>query len=345
MKIISAKKLSEALSKAQGVGLVEESFTICNCEIVLRNLIPDQYEAIVNETKELEDMAFMHAYQRAHVARSIVEINGMDLRDVKFVEVEEEDPKKPDHVRTIKIELHNWINKYVLGSWSKEAILVAFRKVGDVVSQAEEKAKEGIQFLTPEETPEEKFRRIVGELREAEEDLPVEVVSHIMHEAGYLRKSTSEEVAAVDERLSRLAAEQAQQVEEAPVEPPPPPEPVQPSAPTPQELMARRAPLNRIPVQTPPVPRAEPQELTRVAPVAPPVPPTTPAARSSKIAALEGEALDDEAIAMAGPPGLRHQEVAELSHKAEPMNPKAFGSIVEQPPVGGVNPRYRPPQR
>lgn len=353
MKIVSARKLSEALSKAQGVGLVEERFTISDCEVVLRNLRPDEYEAIIQETKELSDLAYLNAYQRSHVCRSIVEINGLDLREMRFVEVEEDDPKtgKP---RSYKIELHSYLDKYVLSTWSKEAIFTAYRKVGDVITLAEDQAKKGIVFRIPEEAPEDRLRRVLGELREAEEDMPYEVIARTLDEFGYARRTTSDEVQAVDDRLSKLSEDLPKEEpapSPAPVAEPVPapapqvtlPEPPAAPTPSPQELMARRVPLNQLPIQVP--------SVARMAPVAQEVPGGK--SRSATIAALEGNLADSAELA--GPPGLvqayqlptrdGQQEVAELSHKAAHINPKEVSSILDQPPVGGINPRFRPPPR
>lgn len=325
MRIISAKKLSEALTKAQGVGLVEERFTIGDCEVVLRNLRPDEYESIIGETHDEEDLAYLNAYQKSHVSRSIVELNGQDLRDVQFVDVEEDDPKT-GKTRSIKIELHAWITKNILNTWSKEAIFTAYRKIGDVVTLAEERAKAGITFRVPEESRDDKYRRILGELREAEEDLPLELVERLLADFGYMRKTTAKEAAAVDERLAKVE--------------PPPPEPVpQPPEPAPDAVMARRQPLNQLPVQVPSVIRTPP-------PLAPDTPPAQ--SRAAKIAALEGDV--DSAI-LAGPPvppqviQAPQAEVAELSRKQDRADPKGVSQILDQPPTGGINPRYRNPNQ
>ena len=66
MGTVSAKQLNTAMAKAKAVGMVEEGFTIGDCEVVLRNLRPDEYEAVVAETSELEDLTYLNAYQSAH---------------------------------------------------------------------------------------------------------------------------------------------------------------------------------------------------------------------------------------------------------------------------------------
>jgi hypothetical protein len=348
MRIISAKKLSEALSKAQGVGLVEERFTISDCEIVLRNLRPDEYEAIIEDTKELPDLAFTNAYQRAHVCRSIVEINGVDLRDVRFVETEEDDAKT-GKARTLKLELHTYLDKQVLATWSKEAIFTAYRKVGDVITIAEDQAKKGIVFRIPEEAPEDKLRRLLGELRETEEDMPFEVIARTLDEFGYSHKMTSSEALAVEDRLSKLSEVLPKESEAAPekpavVETQPVAAPLDPSTASGkdlQEALARRTPLNQLPVNVPSVVRTVPTASDA----------TETKSRSATIAALEGNMADSAELA--GPPNQAYQlptrdvsnEIAELSHKALPVNAKEVSRILDQPPSGGINPRFRPPQR
>lgn len=103
--------------------------------------------------------------------------------------------------------------------------------------------------------------------------------------------------------------------------------------------MARRVPLNQLPIQVP--------SVVRTAPPAQEVPGSN--TRSATIAAIEGNLADSAELA--GPPGVvqayqlptrdSQQEVAELSHKATPINPKEVSRILDQPPVGGINPRFR----
>ena len=94
MGVVSAKQLNEALAQAKSVGLVEEKFKMGDCEIAVRNLRPEEYESVVQECKDLEDLAYLNKWQEGHVCRSIIEINGVDLRDTDFVEVEEPDPHR-----------------------------------------------------------------------------------------------------------------------------------------------------------------------------------------------------------------------------------------------------------
>src|ERR1700744_3789741 len=86
MATLKAKRLQEALQKARNVGRVEEAVTIDDCAMVLQNLAPEDYNLIVQETADLEGAEYLHAYQIAHVSRSVVEIEGVDLRDVQFIE-------------------------------------------------------------------------------------------------------------------------------------------------------------------------------------------------------------------------------------------------------------------
>ena len=322
MKTLSAKKLSAAISKAQGVGIVEERVNIDDCEFVLRSLRPDEYEAIIDSTKDIEDIAYVHAYQKAHVCRAIVELNGVDLRDVRFIEVDEEDPKKPGHSRTINIELHDWIFKYVLSSWGREAIISAYRKLGDVVAEAEKKSKEGIVFRVPEETDEDKYRRLLGELKESESELPADLVSRLLSEYGYAHKVTEQEVKEAAEKLSTVEPEKVD-AEPVPVE-------EVPDNPTPEEIMKARTPLNRVSEGR--VPTVLSQPPSTVTP--------EPKSRTAQIAELEGGEDLPVPDTNSPPP-----EVAVLERKMDPVNPKAIAAVLDKPPMGGLNPRYRPPPR
>ena len=398
MATLQATKIREALQKAKRVGRVEEAVTIDGCPLVLQNLAPDDYDAIHAELEGLEDVEYLHAFQAAHVARSIVELGDQDLRDVDFVEDEvpsgkvllsgslskalaEELLKKikssggegsitPDgEVRLVKLERHEWLRTRVLSDWGREALAVAWRKFAEVLASADEKAKNGIQFKIPDESSEERYRRLLGELKEVEEDLPTELVQSILGDAGYMTKSSKEELEAVEQKMRNMASssqEEAQEEEE--VAPPPPVQPVrraapepqpQPSqaapvqkGPDPQELMRNRQPLNRQAV-APPVP--QPQARTRVQPAgeAAPVPEQLRRAaqannsilgRSAQIAALEG-AVDPSLVDEPPPRVPRSEEVAELSQRGPEVDGRQVAGITDQPPVVGINPRFRPPPK
>ncbi len=208
MGTISARALRESLQKAENVGIVEERFPLDDLELVVRNLRPDEYEALNSDVKDLDGLEYLYGFQLGHVKRAIVEMNGTDLRDVQYVEDEEDDPKKPGTTRTVKLELADWLLKNYLCTWSKEAVFVAYRKVEDAVAQAEKKAKNGIEFLTPDETDEDRFRRLAGELKELEDALPAKLVDHVLDQNGYMRKSTADEVKRAMETADRIAREE-----------------------------------------------------------------------------------------------------------------------------------------
>lgn len=412
MGTISAKKISDALSKAKDVGAVEEPLTIDDTTIVLRNLRPDQFIAIYDENKEREGIDAMFAFQKSHICRSIVEINGVDLRDVDFVEVEEEvkDPKTGDPVldqqgqpkiKKVKLERHEYVRQHVLNSWSKEPVGVAFRKFNDVLKLAEDKAKSKVQFVLPDMTPEEKFRESIGNVREIIDEVPEALADSILEEAGLMRISRADEIKRAQEVMDNLARDQEaaakaqQEAQEAQVsqQAAPPPQtpqaapagpPVDPARPrvrqaSPEEIMARRSPLNRQSVEVP-NPNPQPTIATpQTAHQAPPQPPPQVSGaealqavqRSQQIARLEQASLDMEVpLAPPGDPNMtpRHvvpgqaatgqalpnaphlqrgtpPEAPVLAHKGrEQVDMKAFDKIVEKPPMAGINPRFRAPR-
>jgi hypothetical protein len=348
MGTISAKKLNEALSRAKNVGLVEESFIIDGCDLTLRNLRPDEYAATLQDCQGLEDVSYLNAYQRGHIARSIIAINGVDFHETEFVEVEEDDPKKPGQIKLVKLELHNYLSRYILGTWSKESIYTAYRKFGDVLELAERKAKAGIDFVIPEETEAEKYRRLLIEAKEVESNIPDTLLDKILDDMGFLRKSTAADLKAAMEKTDQLAREQAEKEPEPAVEKEA--EPAQEAAPPVQASVDSRLVMNQ-PVGAKPVdPHQTLQQAIAArqagaqAPQTAPQPEPTAASRSAKIAALEADAGD---LSLSGgvEPGMnREMEVIELK-KLERIDPKIVGQIVDQAPVSGINPRFRPPPR
>jgi len=362
MSTLTAKKLSDALDKAKNVGFVEETFTVENCEVTLRNLRPDEYVASMEACEGLEDVAYLHAYQKEHLSRSIVVLNGVDLREVKHVEVEEPDPKKSGEMRTVKVELHTFLLTNVVNTWGKEAIFTTYRKFSEVLEAAERKANEGVKFIMPEETEEEKYRRLLLEAKEVEGELPNALVETILGEHGWMQKSTAEEAKAAMERADQLAREEAKKAEEGSPEPSAqeapkvverPQESTAEPAPTPQAAPEPETPA-RPPAKVPVDPHATLQkviETRRKAPVQSAQEEKSEdekSSRAAQIAALEAEAgIGVEVPEGAEIPVLQPEdapEVAELK-KQEPVDPKKAARILDQPPVSGINPRFKPPTR
>jgi hypothetical protein len=359
MGTIGSDKLSASLAKAKNIGLVEESFTLEGCDLTLRNLRPDEYVAALDGCKDLEEAAYLHGYQIEHIARSIVEVNGTDLRDVQFVEVDEEGPDGP---RKVKLELHTYLINNLISTWGKEAVYTAYRKFTDVVETAEKKAQEGVKFLLPDETAEEKFRRLLLEAKDIEDELPDSLVDHILDESGFMRKTTAEEARAAMERADRMAREQeeSQSAPEPPQAAPPEPAPEPPpqAQPAPQPAPEDRQPMNQAPGR-PADPHKTLQEAIQARQQTTPPAPDTPAetsaaSRADRIAALEAGAgaelpeslpgKDGQPIPVYRPPNQQEPEVMEIRKQA-PVDAGKAGTILDKPPVAGVNPRFKPPPK
>lgn len=382
MGTLSARNLRESLAKARNVGIVEERVTLfADAELVVRNLRPDEYEAIARDCEGQDGLEYLYAFQEGHVKRAIVELNGLDLRDVQFIEDEEEDPKKPGQTKTVKLELHDWLQKNILSTWSKEALYVVFRKVEDAVGRAETKAKEGIEFITPDETDEDRFRRMAGELKELEGNLPAKLVDHVLDDVGYMRKSAAEEIKKAMERADQLAREAAEAAKKGegggtppqtppaasapPASPAPPPAaPATPVAAKPgqsvEELMRNRQPLNQSAAEVPqpviitPTVRQSPVPVTRQQQGVPPdqvhpplgaIPGPQPhgsaAARAAKNAALEADADAAGALVPGGVQLPGKPQVPVIEQRLGQVDPKAAASIMDPKPKGGINPHYR----
>jgi len=352
MTTITARKLQEGLSKARDIGLVEQEAEIEDCHLIVRNLRPDEYEAIIAETKDLAGMEQMNVYQKAHVCRAIVEINGINLRKVQFVEDEQEDPKVAGKMRTVKREVHEYLRAEVVNTWTKEPLYVVFRKVLDAVSEAEKRAKQKVQFIAEEETQEEKLRRALGEVQELREDLPEQVFDRALSDMGFQRKIAEAAGKEIEERLQKATVEGKPAAEE-PASPAPreavpvirevapaPRESVAPlSAENLRQRMQERVPMNRqaVPVPPPPVVVAH----------TPPAPAVVPASRTARIAAMEADVDPMLTAAMlegSSQAVTRPVEIPVIGgDRTERVDPTQLA--VDRPPQAGLNPLYRPPPR
>jgi len=328
---ISAKKLTLALEKAKNISIVEEEVAIGGSLIVVRSLRPSEYEDINKSLAGITDeVEYLNTWQRGQVSRAIVEVNGVSLRGVQFIEDEETDAK--GNVQTVKLELHSYLLKNLISTWGKEAVYTVWRKVGDAISRAETETNASVRFLIPEETPEERFRRILGDLKEIEDEVPNALVDSILADVGLMRKSTAEEIKLAMEREGELAfaeIERQRKLAEA-TEVAARPEPAPPVAPV------RRVPLNQVAVVVPPPPVAQRTET---------VPASRVPTKAEKYAALEADADQIGALGQ-GPLGVEMPtEVAILEGRQQGINPSKAGEILERPPTVGLNPKFRPPPR
>jgi len=404
MGTISAKKINDALAKARAVGVVEEPLTLGDMTLVFRNLRPDQFTAVYEENKEREGIDHLWSFQKSHLCRSLVEVNGIDFRDVDFIEVEEEikDPKTGEpildpstgtpKVKKIKLERHAYVRQYLLDEWSKEILQVAWRKFNDVLKLAEDKSKEGVKFVLPEMTPEESLREHINNVREVLDEVPEAISDSILEDAGLMRISKADEIKRATEQVDALAREQEAkakaeaQAQASPQEAPPqvvsrPPiqlDGAPPTGPrvrqaTPEEIMARRTPLNQQPIVETPVqqPAIAAVQMTSQGSPQPPtqvsgVDATKVIQRSQNIARLEAETVDlevplpppgDPAVlqrtvphgqALPNAPHLMRaapSEVPILQKGRDQVDMQAFQKSVDKPPTAGLNPRFRPVRR
>lgn len=393
MATLQAKRLRQALQKATKVGVVEEAVNIGGCSLVLSSLTPEDYERINAELEDLpEGPEYLHGFQIGHLSRSIVEIEGEDLRDISFIEDEVQagswkvegdipDPEMPislgkdkpevtlseikkalekagGHLnllppeesvgQPVKVERYDWIRKNLLASWAREAISVGWRKFADVAVKSEQQAKEGVTFLIADESAEEKYRRLFGELLEAGGEVADDMIDHILEDSSLQRRTTAAEV----KEAGKALADVPQQAE--PEQPPPPqPVPEEPARPDPQELMRNRTPLNQGNVGVP-VPAQQQVSQARPARVPaqiaqavgqPPVgnPEGSVKARASVIAQMEGVDPGELAEAQRQLPARLPPDVAFLNKGVEKADPRGIVAITDKPPVGGINPRYKRP--
>lgn len=361
MTTIRASKIQQALQKAQNIGLIEDEFTLMGMTLVLRNLRPSELQAIVQEVEGLDDAEYLFEFQKSHVCRSLLQVNDIDLRGVEFVEDEvpqgawtltvlapdeatasqvkeaalkarcQATVQPPDgETRSVVLELPEWLRKNVVSTWSREVVSTTYRKFAELLVKADEEATKGVSFSIPEETAEERARRLVGELKEVEGEAQREILAKILDEAGYAFKVDQ------DQKAAQAAVDRLDQIV---------PEP-QPQQPDPTQLMRDRTPMNRAAPPQEASPTVQPQPQPDRAPSQGQAPPTSMARqskRSEEIAAMEQEphALTAVEPPQPGQPRLRR---AGAEIRSSPLNPQEVRNILDQPPTGGLNPKWKPSQ-
>lgn len=358
MAVLKASRLKAVLDKARNAGQVEEPVTIAGVDLVFRSLNSEAYNDILGELDEVPEKSYPVCYQIEHICRSIVEVDGQDLRDVDYIEVE------ADTGASVKVERHQWVRDNLVSTWSREMVQVAFHKVMDAIAAAEAKATNGVQFRVEAETDEEKLRRLLGEVREAAGDLPDEMKTSILKEHGLLEGTTRAELEELDSRVRTWERPEdegdAPTVEEAPPPAPrgPPRAPAQvvqavnatdedtsvDASPTPEEMMARRVPLNRTAIQEP-APQAQAEHVPSVANRRSPPPPAHQVHTvTSRYAAIEGLDVDPNAEPQHMPgqePYVGGQPVV-LDQRRVPVDKEGAKTILDRPPVAGINSKFSP---
>lgn len=339
--VLKVKKIKEALNKALKVGYTEGSLTISDVNVTLCNLRPEEYKLIHDETRDKEEVEFLNIYREEHLCRAVVQIEDINFRDVDLIEFEQE--AKDGSTETVKLEKHEYLREHVLKTWSREAISAAFVKFNDIVAKSEKTSMEGVTLDVPDETDEEKYRRLLLELRDVESQIPMDLASRLLAEQGYTKMVTTTELEAADRVLGQAKSEVIQAapppVEERPVAPPPPPPRAQVAVAT------QRAPLPPQPVREPedastqPAFReASPEELMRLRkPLNQQVGITSPEAlaKSQRIAQEEGIAPEEMAAIEGSGDGFLRPAL-----KLDPSK-VALDSL----PATRTNPRFQPPKR
>src|SRR5512142_1104375 len=240
-KTIKLDRVKSALQKAVQVGTVEENVVIDGCSLVVRNLTAPEQADSQREIAELDGNDYVFAMQLEQTCRAVVEINGVDLRDVDFIEEEVPvgeyllqttvksaaaaeqaskllgdvglaatviPPTVEDGSRVLNVARHVWIRD-LLTKWGAESLYMLWRKCSEAIVLAEERAKEQVVFKIPDETDADKFRRLLTEAKALEERLPVDLSNKIINDCGYLPASTEEEKAAILQSAKEFAEEQA----------------------------------------------------------------------------------------------------------------------------------------
>ncbi len=309
-KKITGTDLASLLSGATNIGILEDPVNLGGLPVVFRNLRPAEHQAISAEVQEEPEENYLEALMLSTISRALVEINGNSLRDISVVSVP--DPKDPK--REIGVELHAFLRSQVVATWSRETLAVAYRKVLDIFAQAEEKSKQGVTFYIPDETDDEKLRRLLTEAKETMGSLPVSLVEGILTEYGFRLGVGLDEVRDVDVRLKAI-----DQPKEEPKVQVPTGAPVYASIPqSPPEDEERMPPVAVSPVRQQP----------------PPVP--APSSRYAEIQAAESS------LGLEVPESQVDTGSSGASEVKPVLRVKPKEVLIDAGPQGGINPMFRP---
>jgi hypothetical protein len=220
-----ADKLKAALEKAGRAGVYEERAVIAGIEMAFRNLTNTEYISNLNDIQNSDEMTeseFSVTLQISMIARSLIELDGLDLRGVEYFDITD------DQGAIKKVEKFQWVYDLIMASWSQEMSSVAYRKVIDANEGAERLNNSGVVFSVESEHPEDQYHRLLSEISSLGAALPLEVKEPILLEHGLLLASTPEELEILNQQSKAWLAEEIRSSEEkvnhpsAPEEPAPP---------------------------------------------------------------------------------------------------------------------------
>jgi len=203
MKTLNSSILDSILAQGANLGIVEETLVIQGLTLVLRSLRPSEHQAAALALKEVDENDYLYEHMLEYVSRSIVAVNGTDLRGVVTIATEEEDDK--GNLRKVKRELHAYLRTHLVSTWGREALTTCYRKLLEVFDHAEEESKKGVVFHIPDESGDEKIRRLLTELREATQEVPHDLARRLLEEHGFYLGADKEEVENVEAKLASLS--------------------------------------------------------------------------------------------------------------------------------------------
>jgi hypothetical protein len=144
--IINFSQLEEIMSPLTQMCKKEKSVNLSGVNVTLRALTPteeSEVQALLPEVQSssMSAIAFADTFRRETLARAIVEINGSDLRSVKFVEKNE---KTPNGV-PIKVSKEEAVQE-VLSLWSRHVIAKLFEHYTRLSEEIEEEMDDSLRL-------------------------------------------------------------------------------------------------------------------------------------------------------------------------------------------------------
>lgn len=302
---LQARSIEKSMAKAFNLGISEDSFEVLGVQITIRNLTAPEWQSALDSAQSSEDDVEVQDMRLQLLSRSVVELDGVSFRGVSSIELDELDVKGNPKV----IEKEAYLIEHVFSTWPSEVQSIVNDKFFDLSREVEARAKLGVVFHSPQETPEEKFRALLIEAKDLQSQIPFDLSEKILKDTGF--KEVKLQPSAFEEEL---VAPVQQSTSSAQAPSPPVDQPDQdlssrvPFTKQPSFVVPDLAPV--VPQQAP-LPQALPANL-------PPLPEMTP--KQKELAALE---VVDQNEVLKQPPVV-------------------YEDALTNTPRGGINPRFRP---
>jgi len=153
--MLNLSQLNKLLEPLSNIGKGEKIVDVAGVPVTLRNLTPLEEAEVQKSLPTIEGdgatpLEFVDTFRRETLARSIVQVGGLDLRNLDYVETGE----VLGNGKPVKVSKTEAMVK-MISSWSRPVFTKLFEQYGVLIEEVENKLDKSLA-ITPTDMEEEK---------------------------------------------------------------------------------------------------------------------------------------------------------------------------------------------